>query len=266
MPLSQYDIENRLSLRCFSGKPDYKLQIKSHLHESKTPHSMARNKYINIKKNLGRNLGDRESLSKRIWVTFFPETPNSQALYLFLLDTEYFMKFVESSIFMKPSRKICRRISYACLLRIIDAFYKAIWAETVNFFMTGYEGSNRITLYIYHTFFNRINIKLNAYIIDINPLNIQGVHKVDAMILRSRSSAFIFVSAIKLYFPYPLFGLLIPLSAFEITFSFKCSSFATQRALRSFSVSCTDFSCGRISIASKHHHRYACDQSILTQN
>ncbi|RKP16553.1 hypothetical protein ROZALSC1DRAFT_25135 [Rozella allomycis CSF55] len=36
---------------------------------------------------------DCESFSKRIWSTFFPETPNSRALYLFLLETEDFMNF-----------------------------------------------------------------------------------------------------------------------------------------------------------------------------
>ncbi|RKP16101.1 hypothetical protein ROZALSC1DRAFT_25661 [Rozella allomycis CSF55] len=34
---------------------------------------------------------DCESFSKRIWSTFFPETPNSRALFLFLFETEDFM-------------------------------------------------------------------------------------------------------------------------------------------------------------------------------
>ncbi|RKP15608.1 hypothetical protein ROZALSC1DRAFT_26272 [Rozella allomycis CSF55] len=34
---------------------------------------------------------DCKSFSKRIWSTFFPETLNSRALYLFLLETEDFM-------------------------------------------------------------------------------------------------------------------------------------------------------------------------------
>ncbi|RKP15700.1 hypothetical protein ROZALSC1DRAFT_26160, partial [Rozella allomycis CSF55] len=64
---------------------------------------------------------DCESFSKRIWSSFFPETPNSRALYLFLLDTEDFMNLRGKRILYYIHEAFKRNLSQNQVIALINS-------------------------------------------------------------------------------------------------------------------------------------------------